>query len=503
MYALATKALIDGRWFFHGAWDNPKEGLGMKVGTHRLIVSQVAVSLAAVASGQVTELTLGSEFVVDVVHGAQVADGSQQVMAGLPATFIAQFDFSLPAGTQLPRGGLDATWRSVDPQGDPISVYQLELPDGSYAPRQWNMMPSESPAVTVLRYNEVLGEGAGRVDLPLGRIRDFELYPPLHKSQARIELLVGVAGELSVDAAGLQVDNAIFSASAEFATSVPEVVVDIFRPHSATGEPLGAAIVCRDVSPIDRVFGLSSTVDGVIEGLPSQVTVEANEWGCLVAYVPLQEGAYQIEVTEGASVVGCSTLATIDPDADLGYSYVDGGTAEAAAPGGGGIFGISFVDYETTLDESETSYPAFLPIAGGGVDMDTELEKYCKQPARPYTGRNAGDICGDCEHVPLSESDKPDCPEVLGLFWVHVCGSRYSLKYDGVPPTDCNEMTETATLNTFNWTGTRGEYTCASYELSFGEILVGSFSAGYAKSCCTYQATGESETYTYPSCVPN
>ena len=470
----------------------------MKVGTHRLIVSQVAVSLAAVASGQVTELTLGSEFVVDVVHGSQVADGSQQVMAGLPATFIAQFDFSLPAGTQLPRGGLDATWRSVDPQGDPISVYQLELPDGSYAPRQWNMMPSESPAVTVLRYNEVLGEGAGRVDLPLGRIRDFELYPPLHKSQARIELLVGVAGELSVDAAGLQVDNAIFSASAEFATSVPEVVVDIFRPHSATGEPLGAAIVCRDVSPIDRVFGLSSTVDGVIEGLPSQVTVEANEWGCLVAYVPLQEGAYQIEVTEGASVVGCSTLATIDPDADLGYSYVDGGTAEAAAPGGGGIFGISFVDYETTLELSEVGYPMFM--AGATiVPHEYQLEPYCKRPARPYAGRNAGDVCGDCAKTPLTEADKPDCTQQGGMYWKHICDFRLVYLADTV----CEETEVTSTLNIYSWTGSRGEYKCAGTELSLGYWIASAAGFDYAKSCCTYRSTGETSEYTYPSCTPN
>lgn len=453
------------------------------------------------AQSPIPEVPLEDCFLIDSAHGAQAVDGSAPVVVGYPGELVAHFSFQLAPGTQLPSGGLVGAWRSYDQAGNGIAVYLLEV-DGGFAPREWNVTRTGS-CITVLRYSSSTGSGFARLGIPLGRLRDHELYPSLNRERAGLELRIGTAGTIAVSPDGGSVQGALFSANIEFASTVPEYVVDIMRPRSVEGEPLGAWIYSREIAPFDRVLGLRSTVEGIIEGLPSSVVLPAHQRQVAVAFAPLTEGSYQIEVMEGSMVVGYSTIAEIDPEADLGYHYAvpDGGQAEPFRPDGLGDMPPE--EFETTLSPSELTMPTYSSATPQGVDMACEPEQYCKQPARPYSRRNTADICGDCASVPLDEEDKPDCPELLGVYWTHVCATRYSLAHDGIPPTDCNETVETTTLNNFAWTGTRGEYTCASSELTLGEVIVFSLSGGSAKSCCTYQATGESAEYSFPSCVPN
>lgn len=445
------------------------------------------------------EVALLEAHVVDLAHGAQSIHGEAPVIVGLPAHLTGRLDFQLAPGTVLPRGGLDVLWRSLNPSGEGISIYAEETAEGGYLPREWYAQPDGSP-ITVVRYNEQTGLGSGRLDLPLGRARDFELYPPLHMNQATVELVVGLSGELEFDTASQTISGSRFSSTVSFETTTPEFVVDIFRPRSSPGEALAASIQCTQLSSAPRTLELACTVSGVITGLPTQVTLAAGASNEIVAYAPLVEGAYQIEVYESGALVGYSTTAIIDSDADRGYN----GLAEiplSANHGQGGLVGIAPELYTTTIEPEDFTYPFAVAAASPSPHYDYEYENFCLKPARPYVGRNAGDLCGSCALTPLTEEDKPDCPVTTPLFWLHICDVR--LVYLGQASTQCQVTETTAALNIFQWTGSRGEYKCAGAELSIGQVIGAAIGFDRAKSCCTYRNTGETGMFTFPTCTPN
>ncbi len=98
-----------------------------------------------------------------------------------------------------------------------------------------------------------------------------------------------------------------------------------------------------------------------------------------------------------------------------------------------------------------------LGVHGGVVCWSYECE-----PATAYKC-NAADKCGECHWAPLSELEKPDCPDTTGFYWPARCVEKHLDAYDIKDMTDCVLPTGTTSLDVheFVWTGSRGEYDCA------------------------------------------
>jgi len=67
-----------------------------RVGTAAAVATAVLSLSNLHHAMQTTSVSLGSPMIVDPIHGSQIADGSATVVVGLPATFVATFDFTLP-----------------------------------------------------------------------------------------------------------------------------------------------------------------------------------------------------------------------------------------------------------------------------------------------------------------------------------------------------------------------------------------------------------------------
>lgn len=452
------------------------------------------------ASPAQATVQLNACFVADAVHGTQAIGGPDPVAVGIPARLHARFEFSLQPSLQQPGGGFAVPefgllWRVNDPQAGPLHVQELEQGQ-SYVPEHWLRAPAEHRAIQLLRFNKNTGSGVCQVDIPLGRALPDRLYPYLNATQGDIDLAVGLAKHLHVDAQTHQPVGVLFVSHLSFPTAAPAFVVDIFNPRSFLGEPCLAAVVSREATSADRVLDLRSSVQGMLYGLPDSVILPAGERMIQIAYLPLFEGTYQIEVFQAGdgSLLGYSTLAHTSPLNDLPPGSTGAGAGGAAS----------------TLHPSgfspATQYATDLPLVSDLEYrhlMDDLFPEHvwvgeC-EPVRIYE-RNAGDHCGECHMAPLTEAEKPDCPEDLLFYWRHRCTGRYVNTWDD-PVTICEEFSELKELNAYRWTGSRGEYTCANAELSFGRRFAATIGVSFVKSCCTYRRVpGETAEGEVPNC---
>lgn len=463
------------------------------------VVCSVGFTVSSVwACGPQAEVHLSGCFLIDDFHGTQVVGQVDPVIVGLPARFQARFEFALDSSLQLPEGGfavpaLGLLWRVNDPAAGPLWVYREEQ-GLSYAPELWMRAPSEFPAIQLIRFGAALGTGVCRVDIPLGRALPDRLYPSLNANQGSLDLAIGLAAELDVDPQSAAPSGVMFTAHESFPTEAPAVIVDIFNPRPVPGERNLAAVTCREVAAGDQTLVLRSSVEGMLHGLVETVTIPAGERLVQIAYLPLHEGTYQLEVLSlmDGGLVGYSTLVHVSHQNDLAPASLALDSALAAAPS------ILPQGYSPEA-EYQSSQPLELEMSIMEQQHEpwTDWRYECK-PARGYD-RHSADYCGECHQVPLTESEKPNCAPGRRFWWLHRC-VRVPWIYPS-PLTSCQEFQDLLELNLYEWTGSRGEYTCAGYELTFGQWVECTIGIQYAKSCCTYKLVpGETSSTPVPNC---
>ncbi|RLA53523.1 MAG: hypothetical protein DRQ65_06040 [Gammaproteobacteria bacterium] len=472
-----------------------------------------ALCLVAHAQAAVEPVELSGENITDSVHGVQMLSTGNSVSIGIPATYTAQFEFTLPSSEagvngQFPYPDLTVAWRVKGPGAAVASVLEMysdATPEG-YLPKQWYGESSPHSRVSVFKFDSLAGTGTAGVDIPLGRTGEHSLYPPLGLPSSEIELMFGPTTSMTVDHKTSTVSGALFSASASMSTAALDVVVDIARPICGLGETVVGTVIATSFAVDEREFFLKPTVGGVVRGLPDSVIIPAGELFAGFAFQVMVEADLQIMVRESTSsgVAGYSTMV----NASFGITPVRSmaaGTSTESLPALMPYGYDETANYHTGLTSEDFAFDDMHQEANSWEFWFGCLPVWECRPAVPHmTPDGFWKKCGLCA-VTTNPPTQHACPPGDGLVLHTVASCNKRCRAEGEPFQNCYWFDQEMDLPVY---GADGQHsTRESCGFSFGAsvsyIVGASVSTTKFRHCCWFESTGTTEPHTVRQCRQN